>query len=120
MNRRLALAAATVIAALTLTACGTSTSPAAVNPAPARTASPAYDTDSTDGETSTDRRELTETAIDITWDNSTPTDQRNMCNGITIFGTEWAANELREGAGGDDTTLDWDYAAELIEGKCGL
>ncbi|WP_331756651.1 hypothetical protein [Streptomyces decoyicus] len=122
MNRRIALAAVTLIAGLTLTACGTtpgtntaddttdySTTTATVDPA---------DNTPDDTTPSLDRRELTRMSINVTWDASTTADQRNMCNGITMFGTDWAASELRRGAG--DDSLDWDYAAQLIQGKCGL
>jgi hypothetical protein len=64
------------------------------------------------------RRELTETSINITWDSSTETDKDSMCDGIILFGPEWAADQMRDGAGSDASLLDWDYAAQLIEGKC--
>ncbi|WP_329376239.1 hypothetical protein [Streptomyces sp. NBC_01483] len=39
-----------------------------------------------------------------------------MCDGIALLGTDWAAEQIRQGAG--DDSLDWDRAAVLIEGKC--
>ena len=72
-----------------------------------------------EGDTDTpgiDRRTLTKLSIDATWDSSTETDKDSMCEGILLFGPEWAADQMRDGTG--DETIDWDYAAQLIEGKC--
>ncbi|MEW1754119.1 hypothetical protein [Streptomyces angustmyceticus] len=117
MTRRLALAVAALIAGLTLTACGTT--PDTSSPDDTTDYTTTATVDPADDSTHTShRRELTRMSIDVTWDASTPADQRNMCNGITLFGTDWAADELRRGAGND--SLDWDYAAQIIQGKCGL
>ena len=119
MRTRLALTTATLITALTLTACGTNTDTSTDDDTSYSTpVTDTVDTTTPDPTPSLDKRDLTRMSIDITWDNSTPADQRNMCNGITLFGTDWAADELRRGAG--DDSLDWDYAAQLIQGKCGL
>ncbi|MFB6776524.1 hypothetical protein ACFCX0_03625 [Streptomyces sp. NPDC056352] len=105
-------------AAFGLTACGTP----ATKPAPAVTvtetatpeAKPAVeDTESADAS----QREITEIAIQMTWDGTSEADRDAMCGGIDLLGTGWAADQLRAG-GGNDSTLDWDYAADLVADKC--
>jgi hypothetical protein len=59
---------------------------------------------------------MTQAVVDLTWDNTSEVDKQSMCDGIDLFGTEWAADQLRDGAG--DDSLDWDRAAVIIEGKC--
>ncbi|MFF1358795.1 hypothetical protein [Streptomyces sp. NPDC058297] len=105
-----------VLLLATLTACGTA--PAAT-PATV-TATPAVDSDAPppadDEDTTQTDADMTQAIVDLTWDGASETDRQNMCDGIDLFGTEWAADQLREGGG--DSGLDWDRAAEIIEGKC--
>jgi hypothetical protein len=94
-----------------LTACG-STLDTDTSSAPER---PAVAVDNTtDDDTATDETAL---IIDLTWATTSETDKDNMCAGIALFGTEWAANKMREGADGDDS-IDWERAAVLVEEKC--
>lgn len=109
-----ALISATALAALS--ACGC-TQAAGSSPSPqltTHTAAPVIEGDTDAPDLST--RDLTKVSIDLTWDATAETDKDAMCDGISLFGTDWAAGQLRQG-GGDDS-LDWDYAAQLIEGKC--
>lgn len=79
----------------------------------------------TNGEPATDdtdtpglgQRDITEVAMRMTWDGTSETDRDNMCAGVDLFGTEWAAEQLQSG-GGTDAELDWQYAAELIQIEC--
>ncbi|MFI0156188.1 hypothetical protein [Streptomyces lydicus] len=122
MRRALTSAVLAIAVAAPLTACGTAdTSSTQTSHRTVQTTDDTVSDDTADVTSDTnglDQHELTRLSINITWDGSTPTDQQNMCNGITLFGTDWAATELRKGAG--DDSLDWDYAALLIQHKCGL
>lgn len=106
-----ALPAVLLLAALT--ACGT-TAPAAT-PTKTVTAEPAIEGDTAPPPASADD-DMTQAVVDLTWDQTSEADKNSMCSGIDLFGTEWAADQLRDG-GGDDS-LDWDRAAVIIEGKC--
>jgi hypothetical protein len=109
---RIASAVPAVLLAVLLTACGTapaaSTAPPADTPAAAPTA--------TANDTSQD--DTTAAIVDITWAQTSETDKDNMCAGIDLLGTDWAAEQMREGAG--DDSVDWDQAAVLIQDKCAL
>ncbi|MFE9003150.1 hypothetical protein ACFYOY_13555 [Streptomyces sp. NPDC007875] len=107
MTRRpITLAALTVIAAAALTACGHSQIPVAT-PQPATTA-PVVDV--------TADSDTTAAIVDIVWADTAESDRDALCDGIAMFGVDWAAQQLAEGAG--DDSLDWDMAAQLVEGKC--
>ncbi|MFD8777558.1 hypothetical protein [Streptomyces sp. NPDC059916] len=115
---RLRHALPAVLLLATLTACGT-TAPAATPATATVTATPAVDSDTPpadDEDTTQTDADMTQAIVDLTWDSSSETEKQNMCDGIDLFGTEWAADQLREGGG--DSGLDWDRAAEIIEGKC--
>lgn len=107
------LAAAAVFA---LSAC--SSTPPAAKPAPSPAASPAPRPAAAVPPT-VDTRKLTEVAVEMTWAGSTEQAKDDMCAGVDMFGTDWAAKQLRDG-GGTDSELDWDLAAELIADKCAL
>lgn len=99
----------TVLAALataTLTACGSSQIPVAT-PQPA-TPTPVVDV--------TADSDTTAAIVDIVWADTTESDRDALCDGIAMFGVDWAAQQLRDGAG--DDSLDWDLAAQLVEVKC--
>jgi hypothetical protein len=95
--------------AFTLTACGHHTPPATsdtttvapTTPAPALTPD-----------------DMTDLAIDLTWNQTSEADKDTMCAGIAIGGPEWAAEQMQLGA--SDSSLDWDRAAVLVEAKCAL
>lgn len=109
---RIASAVPAVLLTVLLTACGTA--PAASTAPPADTpAATANDTSQND--TTTDDTAL---IVDITWAQTSETDKDNMCAGIDLLGTGWAAEQMREGAG--DESVDWDRAAVLIQDKCVL
>jgi ABC-type glycerol-3-phosphate transport system substrate-binding protein len=116
--RKSLLVAIVAAAAIGLTACGTP----AHKPAPAvtvtETATPAAEPAVEDSESAdASKRQITEIAIQMTWDDTSEADRDAMCGGIELLGTDWAADQLRSG-GGTDATLDWDYAAELVADKC--
>lgn len=120
MTRTIAriLSAALLLGALT--ACGTS--PAAdhdTSRASADTTTsveqPAAADDTSTG--TADDSDMTDLVVDITWGQTTETDRDSLCDGITMFGTDWAAEQLRQG-GGDDAGVDWSKAALILEDKC--
>ncbi|MFE9064869.1 hypothetical protein [Streptomyces violaceusniger] len=107
MTRRpITLAALTVITAAALTACGHSQIPAAT-PMPA-TPTPVVDI--------TADSDTTAAIVDIVWADTTETERDSLCDGIALFGVDWVAQQLADGAG--DDSLDWGLAAHLLEGKC--
>src|SRR5690349_20455658 len=110
MNARLALTVILAAAALALTAC-TSAGPtdSADNPATTTVIE-------TTNATPTDD-DMTQTVVDLSWEQQTEADKNAMCGGLALFGTKWGADQMRAGAGGDDS-LDWDRAAVLVEAKC--
>jgi hypothetical protein len=54
--------------------------------------------------------------VDITWARTSESDKDSICAGISAFGTRWAADQMRQGAGTD--SVDWDRAAVLVQQKC--
>jgi hypothetical protein len=60
---------------------------------------------------------MTQTVVDLSWDQQTEADKNAMCGGIAMFGADWAAEQMQLGAGAD-TGIDWDRAAQLVEVKC--
>ncbi|MFE2311647.1 hypothetical protein ACFXC8_00350 [Streptomyces sp. NPDC059441] len=108
MSTRHTLAAILAAAVLTLTAC-TSTPASVDNPATTTVTETEHATPSDD--------DMTQTVVDLSWDQQTDADKNAMCDGLALFGTEWGADQMRAGAGGDDS-LDWDRAAVLVEQKC--
>jgi hypothetical protein len=59
---------------------------------------------------------MTQTVVDLSWAQQTEADKNAMCGGIAMFGTAWAAEQMRIGAGNE--SVDWDRAAVLVEAKC--
>jgi hypothetical protein len=112
MNARHALAAICAAAVLALTACtsaGSSDSgDSSDNPATTTVieTTPAAPTDD----------DMTQLVVDMSWDQQTEADKNAMCGGIAMFGADWAAEQMRVGAGNE--SVDWDRAAELVEVKC--
>lgn len=108
MNRRpVTLAALAALATATLTACGSSQIPVAT-PLPANTPTPVVDV--------TADSDTTAAIVDIVWADTSETERDSLCDGIALFGVDWAAQQLRDGAG--DDSLDWELAAQLVAGKC--
>jgi len=116
LRRATAAGLIAVAALVTLGACSSvepaakptpSAAPAIVEPKPAAEELPA----------TVDTRELTEVAVQMTWAGSTEQAKDDMCAGVDMLGTDWAAEQLRTG-GGRDSELDWPYAAELIKTEC--
>ncbi|MGW7617361.1 hypothetical protein ACWGLG_16145 [Streptomyces antimycoticus] len=107
MTRRpITLAALAAITTAALTACGHSQIPVAT-PMPA-TPTPVVDV--------TADSDTTAAIVDIVWAGTSETERDSLCDGIALFGVDWAAQQLRDGAG--DDSLDWDLAAQLVEVKC--
>lgn len=107
MTTRHALAAIFAATAFALTACtgsGSSDNPATTTVIETADPTPAAD-------------DMTQTIVDLSWDQQTEADKNSMCDGLALFGTEWGADQMRAGAGYDDS-LDWDRAAVLVEAKC--
>jgi hypothetical protein len=108
MKIRHALAAIVAAAAFALTACASTPDTSGDNPATTTVI------ETTDATPTAD--DMTQTIVDL-WDQQTEADKNAMCNGLALFGTEWGADQMRAGAGYDDS-LDWDRAAVLVEAKC--
>jgi predicted alpha-1,6-mannanase (GH76 family) len=107
MKIRHALTAICAAAVLALTACtsaGSSDNPATTTVTETTDAAP-------------DSEDMTQTVVDLSWAQQTEADKNAMCDGLALFGTEWGADQMRAGAGGNDS-LDWDRAAVLVEQKC--
>jgi uncharacterized protein involved in copper resistance len=109
MNTRHALAAIVAAAAFALTACTSTPDTSGDNPATTTVI------ETTDATPTAD--DMTQTVVDLSWDQQTEADKNAMCGGLALFGTEWGADQMRAGAGYDDS-LDWDRAAVLVEAKC--
>jgi ABC-type Fe3+-hydroxamate transport system substrate-binding protein len=105
-----ALAAICAAAVLALTAC-TSAGSSDSSDAPAATTV----IETTDPAPAAD--DMTQTIVDLSWDQQTEADKDAMCTGIAAFGNDWAAEQMQAGAG-DNTGIDWDQAAQLVEAKC--
>jgi ABC-type Fe3+-hydroxamate transport system substrate-binding protein len=111
MNTRHALAAICAAAVLALTACTSAGSsgptptpkPAAIDTTPATDPTPTAD-------------DMTQTIVDLSWDQQTEADKDSMCFGLALYGTDWGAEQMRIGAGNE--SVDWDKAAQLVEVKC--
>jgi hypothetical protein len=59
---------------------------------------------------------MTALVVDLSWNQQSENDKDAMCFGIELGGPEWAAEQMRAGAG--DSSVDWQRAAELVEAKC--
>ena len=90
-------------AAFALTACTAPETPA-VDHTVTPQATPALDED------------MPHLVVELSWAQQTEDDRDAMCLGISLYGTDWAADQMRSGAG--DESVDWDRAAELVEQKC--
>lgn len=73
----------------------------------------------------TDSDPFTALVVEMTWLEQDEQHKQDMCDGITLFGPEVAAEFLREGAqsadpDGDvsDSQVDYDLAARMYEEKC--
>ena len=118
MRTRLILTTTALL--LAVTACNTSSpehTPASLHTTTtvAPTPTPAAD-DTTEPTPELSPDDITELIVDLTWDQTSQADRKAMCDGITLFGPEWAADQMRDGAG--DESVDWERAAVLIEAKC--
>jgi ABC-type Fe3+-hydroxamate transport system substrate-binding protein len=106
MKIRHALTAICAAAVLALTACtsaGSSDNPATTTVIETTDPAPTAD-------------DMTQTIVDLSWAQQTEADKNAMCGGIAMFGSEWAAEQMRIGAGNE--SVDWDRAAVLVEAKC--
>lgn len=54
--------------------------------------------------------------MDIAWAQTSESDKDTLCAGITVYGTQWAADQMRQGAG--DESVDWEQAAVIVQQKC--
>jgi hypothetical protein len=118
MTRTLARIASAALLTALLTACGSTpdASTAQAPAAPATTSDVSQDATATATDTATDD---TAVIVDLTWAQTSDADKDNMCAGIDLLGTGWAAAQMREGAGYDDS-VDWEQAALLVQDKCAL
>ena len=107
MRLRPTLTTALTIAALTLTACGTSTD-SGDNPATTTIV------ETTRAATPDD---LTDLTFQITWGQAAESERDNLCDALTLLGPEQAAAQMQDGAGGS-AELDWDRMAELLGDEC--
>jgi len=62
-----------------------------------------------------DRRVLMRVAVDSTWNNMTFSEQREICDGVDLFGAETVAAMIFAGAEGE---IDLDIINEAVEGWC--
>lgn len=61
--------------------------------------------------------DITTLALDITWEQKTPTERDQMCDGVQLLGADRAAEEFMNGAG-PDTTLDPDTVHDWLIDTC--
>jgi len=61
--------------------------------------------------------DITTLALDITWEQKTPTERDQMCDGVQLLGADRAAEEFMNGAG-PDTTLDPDTVQDWLTDTC--
>jgi ABC-type Fe3+-hydroxamate transport system substrate-binding protein len=95
MKIRHALAVICAAAVLALTACTSTPDTSVDNPATTTVIETADATPTAD--------DMTQTIVDLSWDQQTEADKNAMCNGLALFGTEWGADQMR---------------AVLVEQKC--
>lgn len=55
-------------------------------------------------------REIQELALDMTWDKASYSDQQDICDGVDLFGVDYAAGLMNEGA-------DYTFDEALIRSK---
>ena len=110
MNTRHALAAILAAAVLALTACTSTPDTSVDNPATTTI------TETTPADPAPDSEDMTQTVVDLSWDQQTEADKDAMCFGLALYGTDWGAEQMRIGAGNE--SVDWDRAAVLVEQKC--
>lgn len=95
--------------ALTLTACGTSTEPAAETTSTITTPTP--------GLTPDDLTDQTDLVFTITWAQADEPDKDELCAALALYGPEFAATAMQNGADGS-TELDWARMADLLGDEC--
>lgn len=103
------LTALALLAALALTACTNSETPTVTRTADTATAV-------SDPEPALTPDDMTQLVVDLSWAQQSEDDRDAMCLGITLYGTNWAADQMHAGAG--DNSVDWERAAQLVEQKC--
>lgn len=101
----LATATASILAALTLTACGVDTT---TRPAPAAAAPAAANSD---------KAQLTRAAFSLTWADVSETERSTLCDSLLLLGPQGAATAMGGGPSGDPS-LDWDLMVDLLETEC--
>jgi len=106
VNTRTTLTALAAAMVLALTGCSTSSEPVSATTA----------TVTVDPTSATTPDDITDLVVDMTWGQQTEADKDSMCLGIGVYGPEWAAEQMRAGAG--DESVDWDRSAELVAEKC--
>lgn len=116
LRRTLTAVVLAITAVTALTACSSTDPTAKPTPSPAASPTPKPAPATDELPAGVDQQELTKVAVDMTWAGSTEQAKTDMCNGVDMFGVDWAAAQLRKG--GTDSELDWDYAAELIKAEC--
>lgn len=107
--RHIPLAAA-ISGVLVLTGCGSSDSPKMpqATVTVTETAAPASYGD-----------KFTELVVGMSWDQQTREDKTALCDGIDLFGPQWAADTLRDNmTSSNGYEVDYDIAAQIIQDKC--
>lgn len=94
---------------LALTACGTSGTPAAETTSTITTPAPAPTPD--------DLADQTDLVFDITWAQAAEPDKDELCAALALYGPEFAATAMQNGADGS-TDLDWARMAALLGDEC--
>lgn len=61
-----------------------------------------------------DKRQLTELSVGLVWDGYSESRRDIMCAGLEAYGKDWFAKQM------ESDSIDPDYAAELVAGKCEL
>lgn len=67
--------------------------------------------------------DMTELVTNLAWDEQSESEKDDMCFGIRVLGSEWAADRMRDSQSHrpeDDVAweVDWDLAAEILADKC--
>lgn len=62
--------------------------------------------------------DLTKESVEVVWEATTAADKKSMCDGLDLFGPDWAAQQMENGAATDAYLVDWDRAVDIIGAKC--
>jgi hypothetical protein len=58
----------------------------------------------------------TQDVFDLTWTGTPTSQRRTLCASLALYGHDWAAKRMSQGAGTSD--LNWDEMVDALEVQC--